>query len=95
MKSGDSLEMKGLVSTSLDHRMAAKFVGQWDGPHMMLEIKAKRGVYVADKSDWSDEAELVQAHGTKYRMVGIKTAETPRGSWGKMLPTQIMQLEEI
>lgn len=82
LKPGQEIEAKGFVSTSIKKKAAEGFTDQ---ANTVLEIKAKRGLYVDDHSEYPGERELVQAHGTKYKMVGVVN----KGG------QKIVQLEEV
>lgn len=85
LEAGSEIEMKGMVSTSLSPEIAGSF-----SDSTMLEIKAKRGLPVNDYSEFANEYEIVQAHGTKYRFIGIEEkAQIGKDSM------RIIQLEEI
>jgi hypothetical protein len=68
LKTGDEVEARGFVSTSIDKSRADGFT---DKKRIMMEIVAKRGIYMSDHSEYANERELVQPHGTKYKMVWV------------------------
>lgn len=86
---GQEIATKGFASTSTSSAIAKNFSGGGQKGDVLLEIKAKTGAYIADKSAVRYEYEMVQAHGTKYRMVGIE-----QGKKGLRGDTIVM-LEEI
>lgn len=98
MVDGSDIEGKGFTSTSLSSDVASKFA---KGGGVILEIKAKRGLYVRDKSQFSDEYELIQAHKTKYKVIGRREHAPPLTETESLLghtskpPVTVLMLEEI
>lgn len=87
---GSEITAKGFVSTSLKPDVATEFASSSGKKGVVLEIKAKTGLYVDDLSKFKGEHEIVQAHGTRYRFVGIEhDVQT-----GKEKST-VVRLEEI
>lgn len=99
-KSGKNpvVQMNGIVSATGRLRSTEQFANYKKGA-VLLEIKAKTGAVLGNLSTQGNkEAELVQAHGTKYRVVGMTTSK------GKFYPDQaadyvdtftFIQLEEV
>lgn len=73
-KVGAVITAKGFQSTSLDPGVGAGFAAGDTATrgYPVMEIKAKSGVFVGDLSHAENEHEVIQAHGTKYRLVGIE-----------------------
>jgi hypothetical protein len=82
MKDGDMYQAKGFMSTTVNPKRALEY-----GTSVM-EIKAKRGVYVGDHGS-GEEKELIKAHDSKFIFKGIRES----GS-GKTKRT-IISLEEV
>lgn len=94
LEGGDTFEHKGLRSTSVDPGTATKFL---KGEPYVMEIKAKRGLAIDDSvSDW-EEMEVVQAHGTKYRVIGFQKNRKLGSSSdrGGRKAVNVITLEEI
>ena len=76
-KTGDTIQSKGFVSTTLNPAIAKEFasgeakVGVKKSAGVLLEIKAKRGLYSDGDSKMPKEMELIQAHETKYKYIGM------------------------
>lgn len=63
---GKGVKLRGFLSTTLLPKIAG------DYGTTLLEISAKTGLYVADKSKFPFEQELVKASGTTYRFDGVE-----------------------
>ncbi len=61
-----SMESQGLVSTSTELSTARKFTKD----NHVLHIRAKTGVGIKSTSEYPEEQEILQAHGTKYQLMG-------------------------
>jgi len=91
---------EGFVSTSLDRSVAKGFsrkTGSIIDPYHLLEIVAKTGASITPVSQMPAEAEILQKHGVRYRVVG-KRQETNKELVGNMrinIISNILTLEEI
>lgn len=66
-ESGKPISFNGIVSSSINPSVATSFAPDKADP--VFEITAKRGAYLGAMSEHSYEKELIQSHGTKYRVV--------------------------
>jgi hypothetical protein len=82
--SGEPVEMRGMISTSLSPGGAVDFGS------VMLEIRVGKGLYINPISTAKGERELILDHGTKFRVLGIK--DIPFGSGGTR---RMVQLEQV
>ena len=64
---GGIVQAKGFQSTSLSEIVSSRFSKN----KTLFKIKAKTGLYVAPISQATEELELLQNHGTKYKILGI------------------------
>lgn len=92
LKSG-SMQAEGFVSSSLSKGLATAFAEPGAGSIHLLEIRAKTGASVESISRFPGEFEIVQAHGTKYRVLGSRK-ESVRGLM-KSSNATIITLEEV
>ncbi len=87
LKNDGAVTFDGMRSTTTTPHVAISYAG-W-GKGTMFEVRAKTGHYVAPYSQFKPETELMQRHGTHYRVVGKKTRKT----LGKNMV--VYQLDEI
>lgn len=89
METGGTFTDPGVISTS---RKSDTAVGFAKGkPQIVFEIKAKTGIHAEEFSNYKNEAEIIQAPGTRYRPVRI--IEVPnRSGYGSTL---VVQCEEV
>lgn len=85
---GNEIEMQGFVSTSTNPAVATGFSPP---PKTVMEIKAKRGVSPRDVSEYSNEMEIIQAHGTRYRVVGVRNDQKVNGH----SKVRVIEMEEV
>lgn len=73
-KVGAVITAKGFQSTSVDPGVGAGFAAGDTATrgYPVLEIKAKTGLFAGDLSHAENEHEVIQAHGTRYRLIGIE-----------------------
>jgi hypothetical protein len=89
---GEGSEMKGqgFGSASLSPNVARSFSDGGGKEDYVMEIKAKTGLAVSDMSEYPEEHEIIQAHGTRYRLLGID-----RGSQIGNGTGTVVRMEEI
>lgn len=87
LSSNNELTMKGFVSSTINPSAAVNFslkVGggtQAAGPErkqLMFEIAAKKGLYVSSVSKFEGEREYLMDHGSRFKIVGVKTVKYGR-----------------
>lgn len=94
---GETIEMPGFQSTSLNPSVAVEFHNKYNtGEVPMFEIKTKRGVFMDDGlSTLPDEQEFLMGHNWKYRVVGYeKGVPFPLGD-GQITKKDILKLELV
>ena len=92
-KKKQGYRLAGFVSTSANPAAAANFA---DEGGVVLKIKAKTGGYLsALNGGHSDEMELLQRHGTTYRVLGIKKRQKMEDRAHKMIHVSVVELEEV
>ena len=91
-KVGETMQLDGLISTSVDPAVGASFARGTGLQQTILEIRPKRGVYVKPISSglFKKEKEFLMRSGSKYRVVGIDEAKVTGNK-----KYRIVQLEEI
>lgn len=108
-ETGSAIRLDGVQSCSLDPKTAYSFsddtendamwaVGQpdqWD--RLVFEIAAKTGAYVDSMSSTSGEDEVIQKHGTTYRVLRLlKNQQIDSRSENRKFDTvTVVQLEEV
>lgn len=94
---GETIEMPGFQSTSLNPSVAVGFHNKWNTTKVpMFEIKTNRGIFM-DKglSSLPEEHEFLMGHNWKYRVVGYeKGVPFPLGD-GQITKKDILKLELV
>lgn len=92
---GATFQAKGFVSTSVRPSQAMGF-----GSNLILKITAKTGVYVDKLSKFESEREILQNHGTRYRIKSVTReqeikaiSETTKAEFSQRVT--LVELEEI
>ena len=92
-KVGGGMVLDGLVSTSVDPEVAARFARR--GVHQaILEIRPKRGVYIEPVSRFPSEREFLMRDASRYRVAGIDRAPIGKAKAGEDT-IRIIQIEEL
>ena len=94
---GATIQLDGLISTSLKPSVAAGFARRGGNPEL-FEIRPKPGAYIKPMSTYRAEDEVLLRHGSRYRVVGIDEAYISRdGSDSPHLRRKyrIIQIEEL
>lgn len=86
--SGEAVQFSGITSTSLDPEIAG---GHAKGD-VVFEIKAKTGAYIDPVSQVGGERELIQAHGTRYKVVAVQRRQQFRGVGSGVTVYQMQEL---
>ena len=69
LKSGKAMQVPGITSSSMSPTTAAQFAKS-KGP-VIMEIKSKKGAYIAGLSRNMEELEVLHKHNSKYKVTGI------------------------
>jgi len=88
-KEGGIYSDAAFVSTANDPSAAAQFLDKYSSSNVFFSIQSKTGVNIAHYSRYTEEAEVVFAPGTMFRVNKI-TMGTPGG-----IPATIVAMEEI
>jgi general stress protein YciG len=94
-ESGEPIAMKGIVSSSLSPNVATKFAklakpAAGKTQPMVFEIKSHSGLYVAKRSNTPKDMEVLQEHGTQYRVAGVERKVNVGG-----FVTTLVKLEQL
>mgnify|MGYP000718110313 CR=1 FL=1 len=83
LASGEPVAMSGFSSASINPLVA----GVWTpAAGFVLEVKARRGLYVARASDAPHEQEVLHNHGATFRVTGVRTVGYRRPPLGTIDP---------
>lgn len=94
-KTGGTITMSGITSTSIDPGVAKNFAGH-NSKAIMFEIKPKKGLYVGETlSEFGGEAEVILKHGAKYKVVGVQKDVMIGKKLRKGFGYTMVQLEEV
>ncbi len=80
LASGEPVTLNGFSSATLDPSYAAKWTPAGRG--LVLELKSRRGVYIASASHMPQEEEVLHTHASQFKVTGVRKVEyqTPAGS---------------
>lgn len=83
---GKTFTLDGMVSTTYSAKYAVEFSARHGGAPLLFRIKAKTGLAGFNE----DEFEVLQNHGTRYRVLGTSTSRN-RGN----MDLHVVDLEEV
>jgi len=94
---GATITLNGFSSATLDPSLASTWVAKRKEDGFVLEIKSKRGVYIASGSENPQELEVLHNHGGQYRVTGVRTVEyreQGKTHWPKLTTFTLEHVED-
>jgi hypothetical protein len=93
--SGEPITLNGFSSASMNPTVASDWLRGKKGEGFVLEIKSKRGVYVASGSENPEELELLHNHGSQFRVTGVREVQFRKAGSLEWPTHTVFTLEEV